>query len=727
MNARNIITGMLLLCVGAVAAADTITFTEKLSDRVVTYRDPETRETITEVARTVSGAIRAVVTLPGLSQRSLQQFSTWTLELGGSSFTEDFSNADLLNDNKAVFIAYEQDDNDRARETGRLTIKRSGDTLTLTADSSVLEDGSFAAESLAEVSDDSDQVTGSVSFHFSLDDFSVDQTLFYQGKRKAIQRSVGGEGGEDSTLYDIQLTGEADTGKPALSIATPRKGFRTTNDTAIVRGRATDKYGVAAMILSVNGEPADLQDFDEETGDWSALVALAPGMNRIEVEGVDFSGNEAVAQLDVQRVVVSPLRLTQTTGGTVTGLAPGQPLEVGKTYQLTAKSDAQHLLRHWLVGGDTQSGTTLQFVMEPDLAIHAEFVVNKFPAASGTYQGLFQPVATGEGEGELSVNPTNSGHVTLTLTDKGSVSGKLLMGGARIPLSGRCDTEGRMILDLERKGLPATRLDVQFDLDENIGDADGSITTTEGTSALSASRPATREQAEAFDGRRTFVIPGADAEEAAVFPVGNGAGAMTLKRGALRLSGNLGDGTPITYAGQVDNDGRLPLYVSIKGGKQIAIGWIELGELPENASPDTIVWMKSPTPKDALYPHGFQTLSGFIHAPYTPPARGETGLDWIDGIVLIDGGNLTATLTNRVQIVGTKADLLDGNPSRITLKLAPKTGLFTGSFVHPATRKSVKTKGAWLQASETTPAQGGGWFQGSNESGYVEFLPALPE
>lgn len=723
MTSKAIVTAILLGIASVAPGADTITFSESLSDRLATYRDREIDETYTELIRTVSGSVRATITLPGLGQQSLRDFTTWTLELGGYSFTEDFSNADQLNDNKAVFIAYEYD-YDREYEIGRLTLTRSGDTLTVAANSSYLEEGSFVATSLAEESEETGDVAGNVPFHFALDDLSFERELYFKGKQKVSYRTVADE---EYALYNIQVSGEADSVKPAISISTPKKALRATSETTLVRGRATDAHGIGELELLVNDEPVAVDEFDEETGDWSALVELQPGMNRIVAACMDFSGNEATAQVDVQRVVVSALSLTQTVGGTVTGVIPGQMLEVGQTYKAVAQPAAGHLLHHWRVGDDTRSGDKLQFVMETGLTIHAEFVTNKFLAARGTYEGLFQPVAPDGGGDAPFLTPTNCGHVTLTLTDKGRVTGKLSMGGGKISLSGSCDADGHLSLELQPKGMPALQLDVQFQLNGAIGGASGYVISTHGTFALAATRPLDPTEAASVDGPRTFVIPGAAAESSAVLPSGNGAGTLTFKRGVVKLSGNLGDGTAITYAGALSQDGRFPLYLSLERGKKIVLGWIDAAGVTQDSYPNVVAWLKSPASSDKLYPAGFQTLSTFLHAPCAPLARGDSGLGWTNGVVLIDGGNLSATITNRVQITGANAQLQDGNPARIVLKLKPATGLFTGSFIHPATQKSVTVKGAWLQGTEASPAQGGGWFTGGTESGYVEFVPMMME
>jgi len=57
---------------------------------------------------------------------------------------------------------------------------------------------------------------------------------------------------------------------------------------------------------------------------------------------------------------------------------------------------------------------------------------------------------------------------------------------------------------------------------------------------------------------------------------------------------------------------------------------------------------------------------------------------------------------------------------KLSLKVRPATGKFTGSFVHPLTSKPVPFTGLFLQATEN---EAGGFFLGPNTSGAVMLEP----
>ena len=80
---------------------------------------------------------------------------------------------------------------------------------------------------------------------------------------------------------------------PALSIDGPVNGSTTDKDQVIVRGRATDDLGIAA--LTVNGDPVGVLG----DGSWQTLMSLKPGVNTITAKARDASGNEASASTDV--------------------------------------------------------------------------------------------------------------------------------------------------------------------------------------------------------------------------------------------------------------------------------------------------------------------------------------------------------------------------------------------------------------------------------------------
>ena len=135
----------------------------------------------------------------------------------------------------------------------------------------------------------------------------------------------------------------------------------------------------------------------------------------------------------------------------------------------------------------------------------------------------------------------------------------------------------------------------------------------------------------------------------------------------------------------------------------------------------TLDWFRPSMPISSYYPAGFTTK--YVVARNT--AAGEPMLDLTNttgnALLTLGDGNLTGVLSNLVTVASNNTvTVLPGNVTNLTLKLTPKTGLFSGGFRHPATGKTTKFQGAVLQFDRDF---GAGYFLGTNESGYVTIEP----
>ena len=73
--------------------------------------------------------------------------------------------------------------------------------------------------------------------------------------------------------------------------------------------------------------------------------------------------------------------------------------------------------------------------MHSNLVLQANFVTTPFLPVKGTFTGLFRETNV--------VHHESSGAFTLTLNDRGSYTGKLLLAGKSYSFSGRFDLDGR--------------------------------------------------------------------------------------------------------------------------------------------------------------------------------------------------------------------------------------------------------------------------------------------
>ena len=184
----------------------------------------------------------------------------------------------------------------------------------------------------------------------------------------------------------------------------------------------------------------------------------------------------------------------------------------------------------------------------------------------------------------------------------------------------------------------------------------------------------------------------------------------------------LGDGTKLTGTVPISKYGTAPLYVLLYGNKGACVGWLSF---TNNAIESPVDWFKPPVPASHFYPAGFtNNVVTLLGSKYAAPAKGSRMLSLTNttGTVTLTlgGGNLGAALSDSVMVAtNNTVTILSGTVSNLTLKLAPKTGTFSGSFLPPGTRKAVKFQGVVLQSQDF----GAGFFTGSNETGYVTITP----
>src|SRR6185369_1797629 len=133
----------------------------------------------------------------------------------------------------------------------------------------------------------------------------------------------------------------------------------------------------------------------------------------------------------------------------------GHFLEVGQPYTLTAVPSAGFLFSNW-IGGVTAGTAQLSFKMQPNLALIAQFVPNPFIPLQGTYNGLFYQTN--------GVLHGSSGFFKLSLTNRGTFSGMLILAGTTVSFNGRFDVSGRAQQQVPRLGQSPLLLDLRLDL-----------------------------------------------------------------------------------------------------------------------------------------------------------------------------------------------------------------------------------------------------------------------
>ncbi len=401
-------------------------------------------------------------------------------------------------------------------------------------------------------------------------------------------------------------------------------------------------------------------------------------------------------------------------GGSISPNYNGKTLNIGQRYTVTATPAAGYLFSSW-TGDYVTNKPTLAFVMQDGLILQANFIPNPFIAIQGNYAGLFSDT-----NGVLF---QSSGFFTETLASKGAFSAKLQLAGKAYSLSGQFSNDGFFSNSIPRTGL--SPLSVTLQLDFNGGNAvTGQISNgTNWTADLLANRGVyslANPAPEAFF-RYTLVVPGA--ADSSTQPGGDGYGPVTVDvAGNVRFSGTLGDGTKIAPVTFLSASGQWPFYSSLYSGKGSILGWLTFASETNTDITGLLNWFKLPQAGTRFYPAGFAFQSeaeGSIYSPnYYATTNGSPVLNFTNGLVVLEGGNLSQSITNEILLAGNNRVTNQSN-NKLSLTITTSSGLFQGSVVASATGKSIAFSGAVLQKQNI----GNGVFLGTNQTGRVLFGP----
>jgi hypothetical protein len=512
-------------------------------------------------------------------------------------------------------------------------------------------------------------------------------------------------------------------------------GSGTTYNVA-VSGMAQSGTVTVSIPASVAQDAAGNPNLASTSTD-STVTYNAPDITRPIV-----TVNQAAGQADPTSS--TPFSFTVVFSEAVTGFGDsGSDVSLGGTAGATTKLvSGSGTTYNVAVSGMAQSGTVTVSIPagaaqdaagNPNLASTSTdntVTYNPFVPAKGNYAGLFGPTNNAGLLDARQVRAANAGYFTVTLGSGGQFSGKLYLAGTNYSFSGRCDLTGHASVVVRRPRLSSIALDLQFDFqgtpDEPLNyQVVGTATDGSWHSALKGNRTGLYTNVP-MGGllRYTWIIPGPGAEEAATRPAGDGAGTATLTNGLLTLVGKLGDGTAINRATELSQNGDWPIYVPLYGGKGLLLGWgsFSSNHWPYSFIATNLVWFKPPGLKGKFYTNGFTESVQMLGARYARPGPGSHVLNWTNGVLLIDGGNLPVTISNVVQCVSNKW-VVRNNTHQIRLTNDLSRGTFGGTFVHPVTRRITPFSGAYLQLIAPNLGWGGGWFAGTNETGFVEIVP----
>jgi hypothetical protein len=503
--------------------------------------------------------------------------------------------------------------------------------------------------------------------------------------------------------------------RPAVKITYPTSDQTVAVPNVVLLGTASDNVGVAAVKCKVRSEPYATAN---GTSPWSAPVSLLPGTNVIWVIAVDVNGNESSP---VRRVLVyipsAPITLAVDGHGKITGATNGQWFPIGKLLKLTASNATDSLFLSWS-GSVVTNSQVIQVVMQSNLNLTASFKLNPAVPAQGIYNGLFMPANNND-------IPTIAGAFTITLTARGSYSGKVFLRGQSAPFSGQFDANGASSCSIGPKSKPTLTMKFQLNpsnTTEMLGSAVDGVWTASlrGDRQMFNSKTNPAPQAGVY----TLVIPGAT--DSQVAPGGAGYGTVTVTAlGSVQFKGTLADGFQTTQGAMMSSAGVWPFFASWLQGQELLIGWLNFTNGNNVDILGKLTWVKMPRSIDRIYPNGFILESAGVGSRYATPAKGKRALGATNWVATIEGGALAIPMTNSLVLTTNNRFTVTGGASnRLTLNLVSQSGLFNGSFTPPGTTKPWTFNGAVLQKFNSNSGYGSGYFLVTNRSGLIQLQPA---
>jgi hypothetical protein len=326
-----------------------------------------------------------------------------------------------------------------------------------------------------------------------------------------------------------------------------------------------------------------------------------------------------------------------------------------------------------------------------------------------------------EGLARQSSSPSQagSGFISLALGKTGSFAARLTMGGVRSSFKGTFDTSGNSTNTVARKGLSSLQvilqlLDVTNETDQIVGTVSDGVFTSDLLANLAVF---SRVNPSPWAGSYTFILEPADDTDPTV-PQGYGYGTLSISTtGTGQMRGVLGDGTKISSVVPVSGYGTWPFYASLYKNQGSCIAWVTFAT--NHMLTATANWFKPAGSSGNLYPDGFATSPTITGALYVSPKNGGPSMAG-SGQLTLGGGNLQSNLVKSVVIAANgSVTVSPAGVDKLTLKISPTTGQFSGSFVNPAIGKSTKLSGLLLQDDDS----GSGYFPGTNQTGFVIFEP----
>jgi hypothetical protein len=472
-----------------------------------------------------------------------------------------------------------------------------------------------------------------------------------------------------------------------ITITYPPANAGLTNGTFSVAGSLPASQTITQMTCQLfmrsNGVTALPQAaaVNPAATNWTFAVSnLAPGPYTVLAVGYDNKGNTRLVSENFNLLAKLVIGAKPAGAGTVTAGLNGKYLQAGQTYSISATPKAGQLFAFWTGAVASTNSAATTFVMSSNTVLTANFTSNFFPAAAGTYTGLFLDPA--------NVSPTNAGFATITATASGAFSGQLVFPSRTYQLSWFFPYNGFMVLTGRGLDSNTVELVLNLDLTNGAGTITGYVadqlspTTCLWASSLLLNRAVTRLPGSNGPAAGNYALL-LQPENTTNTPIATGYAAVSLGAGGtVALGGTLPDNIAISQSAGISKDGVWPVYMvpSSYKGKGMIIGWQT--NTPSGACDGQLFWFKPSA--------GVATNLTSTGAAFAAPVAGAQYQ-----MVLAGAGTPLALAVNQARQFVPKSPIMK-------ISLLP-TGVLSGTI--DVNQANLPFKGAFI-----SPAAGGAGF-----------------
>jgi hypothetical protein len=518
----------------------------------------------------------------------------------------------------------------------------------------------------------------------------------------------------------------------SLSIPPPKVALTTTNVTdamLTVEGKAESDFGVTNVLLDMTnvlyevGIVTNATDTGDQFSTWSATVPLQAGANTFSVHSVDLLGQVSPAK-SFTFFYTTESTLTLLTNGFGTN-KPGftnkadtalttngfvyTNMVAGSNYTVRASPGSNALFAGW-TGTTNSESNPLTFNMQSNMTLTATFVPNPFPAAKGTYSGLFSATdGVAFGSAGLLQN--------LVIGDSGAYSGKLYIGATNYPVTGTFDAYGAAANEITN-----TTTQTSLTLVMNLNSAatppqvTGSVQQTGGAAFMAANLFAEQAATNVASAEYTVLMPpGTDN-----IPSGFGCVLVTIVAnhlGTATVTGLLADGTAFSQSAAISGTtSNLAIYATPSTNGMLW-GLLSLA----NGSPQgNLAWIR-PAAAGGLFTNGFTNFVPVQGELWTNPPAKTAALQCAAGQL-----NLSGSGTNLVFYVAVTSSntlvKLGGATNSLTGSIAAKTGLLSVTIGAGNGEPAAAGCGVVLQEANSVAGISNsvaGFFTNSSGAGWI--------